>query len=406
MGLWDFRIQVTFMPVAGVLAVLAFTGCFSPIAMERAVMQYDDKVSLTEANILLLNIARSKFHYPIHFTTVPNIAATFEFRSNAGFSGAFFDNATVGADQANIYGFEIGASAAENPTIFITPVQGEAFTKRLLTPMDETKFEFLVHQGVPIAMLLRIMALGIVVEDDGSRVWYTNTPSKRDAYQQFRKRVLHLASLEEREQLDIGPIEYSQIWPRAGQDRLDPKEIEVAYQQGYRWKNSNGQEPRVLHKTFSGRILLANYHPGQLPNEERRQLEIQAMKFPRNFILVDIRPEYPGGEYPLQGWIKLRSFRNVLEFIAQGIEESPEFHVDPDSRTEWVEDNPIKTLGIQETAHEPDKSAFSVNFKDKVYSIPLRSKWDLKAFEVLHQLFQMTVIDVTKVPAPPITINK
>jgi len=393
------------MLVGGLLAVLAFTGCFSPIAMERAVMQYDEKVSLIEANILLLNIARSKFHYPIHFTTVPHIAATFEFRSNAGFSGSFFGNPTVGADQANIYGFEIGASAAENPTIFITPVQGEEFTKRLLTPMDETKFEFLLHQGVPIAILLRIMALGIVVEEDGTRAWFHNSPSKPKTYLEFRRRVLHLASLDERDQLDVGSIEYDHMWPRSNQDRLDPKEIEVAYQQGYQWVTSI-KEPSALQKTFTGRMLLANYRPAQLSNEERQQLENRATAFPRNFILVDIRPDFPGGAYPLQGWIKLRSFRGVLEYIAEGIQEYPEFHVDPDPRTEGVVNNPVNTLAIQETPHEPDHSAFSVNFQENVYSIPARSKWDLKAFEVLHQLFQMTVIDVTKVPSPPITIAK
>jgi hypothetical protein len=153
-------------------------------------------------------------------------------------------------------------------------------------------------------------------------------------------------------------------------------------------------------------MLLANYHPAQLSNEERRRLEARAMEFPRNFILVDIRPEFPGGAYPLQGWIKLRSFRGVLASIADGIQEYPEFHVEPDTRTEGVANNPIRTLAIQETSDEPDHSAFLVNFQGNVYSVPSSSKWDLQAFEVLQQLFQMTVIDVTKVPSPPITIAK
>ncbi|MCA9472394.1 MAG: hypothetical protein MRJ96_15035 [Nitrospirales bacterium] len=368
-------------------------------------MQYDAKFSLTEANLLLLNIARSKYHFPIHFTTVPNIAASFEFRADTGFRGSFFANPTAGSDQANIYGFDIGASVSERPTIFITPVQGEDFTKRLLTPMDETKFEFLVHQGVPLAMLLRIMALGIVIDNHGIQEWFPNTPSQPEHYLEFRKRVLHLASLETRNQIDLGPIEYDRVWPKSTSDNIDPQEIEVAYTQGYRWADTE-QQDAVLKKRVVGRMLLANYRPSQLSNKARRALEDRAMQFPRNFILIDIHPEFPGGAYPLQGWIKLRSFRGVLGFIAEGIDEYPEFHVNSDSRTEKVNDNPVRTLAIEETPDEREEPAFSVRFQDKYYSISSSSKWDLKAFEVLHQLFQMTVSDVTKVPAPPITIAK
>jgi hypothetical protein len=92
--------------------------------------------------------------------------------------------------------------------------------------------------------------------------------------------------------------------------------------------------------------------------------------------------------------------------MAEGIQEYPEFHVAPDSRTKGDFDNPIRTLAIQETQYAEDHAAFSVDFQGNIYSIPSASKWDLKAFEVLHQLFQMTVIDVTKVPSPPITIAK
>ena len=59
---------------------LLLSGCVSPVAMHRAVLEYDWTVNRIETELLLLNIARTRYHEPIHFTAVSNIAATFDFR--------------------------------------------------------------------------------------------------------------------------------------------------------------------------------------------------------------------------------------------------------------------------------------------------------------------------------------
>ena len=46
-------------------------------------------------------------------------------------------------------GLSVGVSAAENPTVTIVPIQGKEFTGRVLTPLEDTAFEFPVFQGVP-----------------------------------------------------------------------------------------------------------------------------------------------------------------------------------------------------------------------------------------------------------------
>ena len=47
-------------------------------------MEYDRRVHTIQSDMLLLNIARTKYHVPGHFTTVSSIAATFDFRVDAG----------------------------------------------------------------------------------------------------------------------------------------------------------------------------------------------------------------------------------------------------------------------------------------------------------------------------------
>jgi hypothetical protein len=57
--------------------------------MHRAVIEYDRTVSYVEADLLLLNIARARYHRPVHFTAVSSVAATFDFRTSAGITAGF-----------------------------------------------------------------------------------------------------------------------------------------------------------------------------------------------------------------------------------------------------------------------------------------------------------------------------
>lgn len=386
--------------------ILSLTSCISPVILDQAVLQYDEAVNQTQSKMLLLNIARARHYLPTHFTSVSNIAATYNFEVNAGITGGVIEEGDT------LFGV-LGGSAAENPTISIIPFQGEEFTKRLLTPTDETKFEFLFHREADMGILLRLMATAIFFEEDGKRVIYRNDPRYPGEYTEFRRRVLHLSYLDESQKLDVGAIQYEEEWPIPKGQPPSSQDLINALESGFSWEIDEEGKAYILSKKLTGRMLIANYDPDQLSNKERRKLQDRAQQFPRYFILVDIRPGYPGGDYPFQGWIKLRNFNGIIEFIARGIADSPEFDVVKDARTGPVLRNPAKTLDIKETNREPLDAALTVGFRGKVYSIANKpdeegifGKWDREAFEVLYQLFQMTVTDLTRVPVPPITISK
>ena len=66
------------------ISAMVLSGCASPIALNRAVSAYDDAITSAASKQLLTNIARAHHHQPLHFTGVSNVAATFDFRLNAG----------------------------------------------------------------------------------------------------------------------------------------------------------------------------------------------------------------------------------------------------------------------------------------------------------------------------------
>jgi hypothetical protein len=392
------------------LVLAGLTGCLSPIAMHRAVIEYDRTVSYVEADLLLLNIARARYHRPVHFTAVSSVAATFDFRTTAGITAGFGHVSDSSERPVNL---EYSASVAENPTITIVPITGEEFTKRILRPLDETKLEFLVHQGFDVNMILRIVARGIAVGGGPEPIILFNAPSQGEGYREFRRRLLHLAALDAERKLYVGPIMYEEAIPVKLERAPHPDEVVNALEKGYHWRPDGEANRYYLERRAQGRIVIANYDPNRLSNDERRRLQEEARRLPADYILVDIRPEFPGGSYPLHGTILLRSLNAIIGFLARGIGEEPEFHVDKDPRTGTVLRNPAMTLEIEESDRKPSDFEFSVEFDKRYYSIrrfPVSEgmvpSWNQEAFAVLANLFQMTVTDLTRYPTPAITIAK
>lgn len=394
------------LPLSALCAgFLGLSGCLSPIALHKAVLEYDRTVNRVEAELLLLNIARARQYHPVHFTAVSSVAATFDFRMEAGILGRLGPSPE---DPPVEVGF--GTSVAENPTVTIIPVSGEEFTTRILRPLDETKFEFLVHQGLDINMLLRLMARGIVMDRDGRATTMLNTPVQPDGYREFRRRLLHLAALNQAGHLFIQSLTYEQTYPVALDRALTPAEIVAVLEQGYRWTLPASANAPLLTRKSRGRLVITNYNPQSLTNEERQRFNEHLDQSPRDWITVDIKRGFPGGDYPLQGKILLRSFNAILGFVAKGIAEEPEFPVDPDPLTNHAGRNPARTLEIAETPNAPADADFFVELEGRYYSlrrVPVMVlSWNQEAFGVLANLYQMTVTDLTRVKTPAITIPK
>ncbi|MDH4267031.1 MAG: hypothetical protein OEW45_15475 [Deltaproteobacteria bacterium] len=183
---------------------------------------------------------------------------------------------------------------------------------------------------------------------------------------------------------------------------LTAGDVSRALEKGYRWQPLGGNEYELTGGVI-GRVAVTNYDPRTLSNAERAALNARAAANPENFVLVDIRPGFPGGDYPLFGGIKLRSLNVVLSFLAEGINETPEFDVSPDPRTGPIKRNPRRTLAVEVTDTIPD-TILRAEFGGRHYFVP-NTSWDRDAFVILYKLFQMTVTGVSAAGVP-ITIAK
>jgi hypothetical protein len=389
------------LTLAGVLCSLAVTGCLSPITLNRAVTSYDEAITDAISKQLLINIARAHQHQPIHFTGVSNIAATFDFRVNAGATPAF----TGEAGRALMPIF--GGSVAENPTISIAPIEGEEFTKRLLTPFQETKFLLLLRQRYDIDLLLRLMAQELRITENGQEVAYRNTPTDRTGYEMFRRVVTHLSAIQDQNQLHAEPLVYNRTWTIPA-DSVTAEGFQ-ALQKEYLVTYSRKDNSYTLRKQITGQILITNYDPNMLSPDERSRLIDETEEGQLNDVSFDIRPGHIGGEYPLKGDFRLRSFNTILNFLGRSLEEDPEYNVDKDPRTPAVHENPVHTMELLLSDGAPSGADLSIQSHGKYYAVnttgPL-ARWNREAFQMLYLLFQMTVSEVPRVGIPSITIAK
>jgi hypothetical protein len=389
------------LTLAGIFCSLAVTGCLSPITLNRAVTTYDEAVTDAISKQLLINIARAHQHQPIHFTGVSNIAATFDFRVNAGAIPAL----TGEASRALMPIF--GGSVAENPTISIVPIEGEEFTKRLLTPFQETKFLLLLRQRYDIDLLLRLMAQELRITENGQEVAYRNTPADRMGYEMFRRVVTHLSAIQDQNHLYAEPLVYHRTWtiPANSVTAEGFQALEKEYLVTYSQKDNS----YTLRKQITGQILITNYDPATLSPDERARLIDETEAGRLNDVSFDIRPGYVGGEFPLKGDFRLRSFNTILNFLGRSLGEDSEYHVDKDPRTPTVRDNPVHTMELLLSDGAPSEADLSIQSHGKYYSVnttgPL-ARWNREAFQLLYLLFQMAVTEVPRVGVPSITIAK
>ena len=396
----DSRIAGIARRAAPALLALLIAGCAGPPVLERQVLGYDDVTSRLDQKLLLVNIARADNGKPVHFTTTSTIAATFNWTSALG-AGAEWHRNTPD----NFLGLNIGTGVSENPTFSIHPLSGKAFTERVLTPFKDKSFEFLVFQGGAIDRVMRLLASGIEVQKaDGSFVRFiANDPALPQEYTEFRRIATHLRWLNDSRKLFVRTLVFEE--PLAPDLKAQPSAADIinADKEGLQWRRNADGSFRLV-RLQAGRVVVMNVDPMSLDNQARYELNERIKRNPGGFVFLDVRPDGPGGNFPIRGAIKLRSMLQMLAFVASGARAVPEFDVAPDPRTGAVSENPRSALHIDISEVPPATTIASVEFEGRAYSVG-NTTWDRANFATLGDLFQTAVGDIKGVDLP-ITISK
>src|SRR6516162_5894966 len=300
--------RATINLLTSVIAV-AISGCLGPPVLERQVLGYDEVTRTLDEKLLLLNIARVSNQEPVHFTSTSSIAATFNWTTTLGASGEIAQSKGT-----NFLNLNIGGSASENPTFSISPISGKEFTERVATPFQDRVFEFLVFQGGRIDQAMRLMGAGIEVQKPDGRFvrFIENDPRRPKEYEEFRRIAAHLQWLNDNRQLFVRPLVFDEPLIADFKNTPSAGDINNGFNMGLRWRQKpNGHYE--LTRLKGDRVVVGNFDPMALTDQQRFELDEKIKKNPSGFVYLDIRPNGPGGNFPIQGAIKLRAcFRFLI----------------------------------------------------------------------------------------------
>jgi len=224
------------------------------------------------------------------------------------------------------------------------PTEGEEFTRRLLTPFQEAKFSLLFRQRYDIDLLLRLMAQELRIMENGEEVAYRNVPGDRKGYEMFRRVVTHISAIQDQNQLYAEPLIHNRTWTIPANSVA--AEGFQALQKEYLVSYSQKDNTYTLQKQVAGRTRITNYDPVTLSPDERARLIRESGEGLFHDVSFDIRPGHIGGECPLKGNFRLRSFNTILHFLGRSLGKDPEYHVDKDPRSPAVQENPVNTMEL------------------------------------------------------------
>ena len=144
-------------------------------------ISYNKSIVNSELQQLLLNMVRLRYGDTPQFLSLNNIVSQFNF---AGGIAADFNRAISPGYLTTTVDFAPNVSYSESPTITYTPMQGEEFVTKLLTPIDPQIMKMFVRDGWGIARILRtfLQRLGPL----GNAVTASRpTSSRLPAYKEF-----------------------------------------------------------------------------------------------------------------------------------------------------------------------------------------------------------------------------
>jgi hypothetical protein len=185
-----------------VFFLLLMTGCSSMGARSIHTNRADYNMAIQQTNDqeLLLNLVRLKYRDTIYFLNVEKVAASLEFNRELGTSASIpergFNTYTIGAAKVAVI---------EKPTIFYSPLDGERFTRQMMSILHPEILVLLANSGWSLERLMSLM----FQEMNGLKNAPSATgptPTYEPVYKDFRQAVKSLRSLQVRKLVDVGQI--------------------------------------------------------------------------------------------------------------------------------------------------------------------------------------------------------
>lgn len=177
---------------------LSITGCVNlgPATLKSERSNYNLAVQRTNDEQLLLNLVRLKYRDTPFFMEVSSVASQFTLSSSANAS------ATLQEGVNGLFGLGGSVGMSEKPTVTYSPLQGDRFIQRVLSPLPLQTIVLLFHSGWSIERIFRLcfQRMNQLKNAPGAS---GPTPSTAPHYMEFASAVKFLRALQVRDAISL-----------------------------------------------------------------------------------------------------------------------------------------------------------------------------------------------------------
>ena len=172
-----------------------------PRTVPGARFNYNEAIARSLNEQLLLNLVRLRYRDTPLFIDVGSVIAQYSLSGNVGAS----PTVSIDGSGDNEYGFGIGGSYSENPTITYEPLRGGAAAERLLKPIDPSTLALLSQSGWSIERLL-VCCVQEINDVDNAPSATGPAPTKLPDNERFRRLARALRDLQSTGGLKVRPL--------------------------------------------------------------------------------------------------------------------------------------------------------------------------------------------------------
>ena len=204
-----------FLPVGLMILIAGCTTSYGPRTIPGARFDYNEAISRSWDDQLLLNLVRLRYRDNPLFVDVSSITASYSVERSGAIGGS------VGSDEGPQGSAGVGLKLVENPVISYNYLSGEEFAERLLSPITPQVFEALAQSGWSIERLL-LCCLNGVNGIENAIAAAGPTPDYVPDYERFQKLAAAFRRLQlaRHVMIEVGPDEQTYLYlrPDAGAD--------------------------------------------------------------------------------------------------------------------------------------------------------------------------------------------
>ncbi len=390
--------------IVAIVATVGTAGCSSigGNTPQQDRLYYNEAMKVAAEEQLLLNIVRLRYTDSPSSLTVSSIATQTETQQSYGLI-PFFGTANNESELRRFSGLlpQFQVQMVNRPTISLTPLDDQDFTRRLFTPMTAEGVLYLAKTSWPIATVFRLWleSLNWVSNAAGSGgPTTTAAPPPSD----FQRGMQLMQVLQDREQIAFAVEERETVvGSDIAPDRVQAADLIAAARDGFELRAA--PDARSWSLVRRRKVPVMRVHPDAIKSPEMIEMS-RIFRLRRESTRFDIEIEKVDPfNYPPRGIetidLEARSLLQVLYFVSKGV-DVPAVHardgiavttLDSQGRAfDWTTiTRDLFKVSSSDQSKPPPTAHVAIRYQDHWFYIDKRDGPSMATFTLLMELARL-----------------